>query len=80
MIEKDLTVKLRDAREVGDNILAVEVDGMLVLIIDPATTIGESASGKMMGIASTGGFVQIPGGLKMNLYAGKKIVEGERNE
>ena len=73
MVEKDLTVKMRDARDVGDNIKAVEVDGMLVLIIDPKTEIGESASGKMMGIASTGGFAAIPGGLKMNLYCGKKV-------
>lgn len=74
-----LEVDLEKAKSIGDNIHVVEVDGMLVLIVNPAETIGESNSGKMMGIASTGGFTKIPGDLhlKINMYIGKRIIVNE---
>lgn len=68
-----IEVDLGKAVLVGENVLAVKQDdGKLILIIDAKETIGLSSTGKMMGIASTGGFQSIPGGLKLNLYVGKK--------
>jgi|WetSurMetagenome_2_1015567.scaffolds.fasta_scaffold174571_3 hypothetical protein len=38
-----------------------------------AYDIGLSSSGKMTGIASTGDFAALPGGMKVNIYIGEKI-------
>lgn len=63
---------------VGQNIRAKQEDNLLVLVIDLEETIGPSSSGKMMGIASTGGFTplfaQSSRGktIKLNLYLGEK--------
>lgn len=62
------------------NNLRYSVDGTtLTLIIDLETTVGPSKSGKMMGIANTGGFMPIPvtsprgeeKAVKLNLYLGE---------
>jgi hypothetical protein len=49
-----------------------EVNGLIVIIIDPTVEIGESSTGKMMGVASTGGFTKLSGALSGNIYIGKK--------
>lgn len=67
-----LTVDLSTAVEAGQNIKAVMVGTNLVLVIDTTKSIGPSASGKMTGIGSTSGFAGLPGGLKGNIYIGKK--------
>lgn len=73
-INMTITIDENNLSEIGENIEGVVKDGKLVMVIDLTEEIGESQSGKMMGIASTGGFVGIPGSkAKMNLYIGKKI-------
>lgn len=71
MTEK-IEIDLNKLQDIGNNVKATLHDELLILIIDPAQTIGLSSTGKMMGIASTNGFVMMPGGLKGNLYIGKK--------
>jgi len=58
--------------KIGNN-MHVKVEGDTVTItIDAAKTIGPSSTGKMMGVASTSGFLSIPGtDLKINMYIGK---------
>jgi hypothetical protein len=67
-----LTINTDQMREVGDNVLATVQDGKLILVMDTSVDLGPSSSGKMTGIASTGGFQGFPGGLKGNVYIGKK--------
>lgn len=67
-----MTVDLSKSIDVGENIHAVKVDGLLILVIDPSREIGLSKSGKMMGVASSGGFTKVLGDLSLNLYVGKK--------
>lgn len=68
----DIVVKLQDLQAVGDNLKAVQIGDLLVFVIDTSKNIGPSSSGKMLGIGSTGGFASVPGGLKANVYVGKK--------
>jgi hypothetical protein len=57
----------------SDNLLFKLDDKKLIIVVDLSQTIGLSSSGKMMGIASTGGFQAVPGTpAKLNLYLGKK--------
>lgn len=64
---------------VGQNVTAKQEGDNLILVIDLSKTIGPSSSGKMMGIASTGGFIplfaQSPRGkpIKLNLFLGEKV-------
>lgn len=67
--------------QIGQNVTAKQTGNTLVLEIDLEQTIGLSSSGKMMGIASTGGFVPVPvfnldllrgKAIKLNLYLGEK--------
>ena len=67
-----ITLDIDMAERVGENVKCLRQDGKLFLLIDEGQEIGPSSSGKMMGVASTGGFTTIPGGLKLNLYLGKK--------
>jgi len=67
-----LTIDLSKAVPAGENLLAVQVGDLLVLVTDTTKDIGPSSSGKMAGIASTGGFQALPGGLKGNVYVGRK--------
>jgi hypothetical protein len=71
-MSQPITVDLDGGNHIGQNIVAVETDGKLVLVIDTSVDLGASSTGKMNGIASTGGFVQLPGGMKLNLYLGRK--------
>jgi hypothetical protein len=66
-----LTVDTSKAKSLGNNIDAVEVDGMLVIVIDPTKHYGVKPGGKMDACANSGGFTSAPFGLKMNLYAGR---------
>lgn len=68
-----ITVDPAAMQAVGDNIKAAKQGDLLILVIDTSVEIGESASGKMMGNASTGGFTALPGSLKGNIYIGRKI-------
>lgn len=72
MVDKDIVIKQSELVETGQNIKATKQGTLLILVIDTSTEIGLSTSGKMMGVASTGGFTAIPGGLKGNIYIGKK--------
>lgn len=56
----------------GENLQAVVKDSKLILVMDLKVNLGPSSTGKMLGIASTGGFALFPGGLKGNLYIGRK--------
>lgn len=67
-----ITINPDTMQEVGENIHAARQGDLLILVIDTTQEIGLSQSGKMMGLASTGGFAPLPGGLKGNLYVGKK--------
>ena len=67
-----ITIDTNSLSEVGENIKAVVTDGQLVLVINTKENIGPSSSGKMIGVGSTGGFAVLPGGLKGNIYVGKK--------
>jgi hypothetical protein len=60
-------------QEVGDNVRATKVGNTLVIVIDTTHEIGTSSTGKMMGYGSTGGFAALPGGLKGNVYVGRKL-------
>lgn len=59
-------------QKIGENVRAGIINDQLVIIIDPDKKIGLSSTGKMMGVASTNGFAQIPGDLKGNIYIGRK--------
>jgi len=67
-----LTVDTSKGEKLGDNIVAVEVEGMLVIVIDPTKHYGVKPGGKMDACANSGGFTSAPFGLKINLYAGRK--------
>jgi len=67
-----LTVDTSKAKSLGNNIDAIEVDGMLVIVIDPTKHYGVKPGGKMDACANSGGFTAAPFGLSMNLYAGRK--------
>ena len=73
-----MTIDLTAMQELGENLRGqlVEQAGQtcLVLVIDPRATHGESSSGKMLTVASTGGFVALPAGLRGNIYIGRKKV------
>jgi hypothetical protein len=66
-------IDLSNLSVLSQNLSATVQDGKLILVIDLSKTIGLSSSGKMIGIASTGGFQAVPGTpAKINLYVGKK--------
>ena len=71
-----MTIDLTATQELGENLRGqiVTENGQtyLVLVIKPAETHGDSSTGKMETIASSGGFVPLPGGLRGNVYIGKK--------
>lgn len=67
-----ITVNPDAMQEVGDNVKAAKQGDLLVLVIDTSVEIGLSSSGKMMGHGSTAGFTQMPGGLKGNVWIGRK--------
>ena len=67
-----ITLDESNTSEVGENVKAAVVDGRLILVIDPKVSLGPSSSGKMIGVANTGGFAPFPLGLRGNLYIGKK--------
>lgn len=63
---------------VAENVVVAQQGNKLIVTVDLEKTIGLSSTGKMMGIASTGGFVSLPvstsrkKSIKMNLYIGEK--------
>jgi hypothetical protein len=66
-------IDLSNLSVLSQNLSATVQDGKLILVIDLSKSIGLSSSGKMIGIASTGGFQAVPGTpAKINLYVGKK--------
>ena len=68
-----MEINEKNLQELGQNIKYMHIDGdKLVIVIDTVQTIGLSSTGKMMGIASTNGFVQMASGMKLNLWLGKK--------
>ena len=67
-----LQVDTSKAVSLGNNINAVEVDEMLVIVIDPKKHYGIKPGGKMDACANSGGFTKAPFGLELNLYAGRK--------
>ena len=76
-----MDITKENTAELAQNIRYKIEDGVLYLVIDLEETIGPSSSGKMMGIASTGGFTRFSsaGGISprnkpmsLNLYLGEK--------
>lgn len=68
-----ITINTDTMQEVGENIKAVKQGNLLIMVIDASSEIGPSSSGKMMGLASSGGFTALPGNLKGNIYVGRKL-------
>ncbi len=68
-----ITVNTDTMQEVGDNVKATRQGNLLVMVIDTTQEIGPSSTGKMVGLGSTGGFQALPGGLKGNIYVGRKV-------
>ncbi len=68
----EIKVNPETMQEVGENVRATKVGSALVIVIDTTQEIGLSSTGKMMGLGSTGGFQALPGGLKGNIYVGRK--------
>lgn len=66
------TVDISKAQPVSDNLKALVDGNTLILVIDMNGDVGPSASGKMRGVVSTGGFTAFPNGLKGNVYIGRK--------
>jgi len=71
-MSEQISIDVSQLERVGDNVRAVQVGSLLILAIDTTKPIGPSASGKMLGFGSTGGFALLPGGFKGNVYVGKK--------
>ncbi len=59
----------------GSNVKAMMDGTTLILVIDTTKDLGVSSTGKMRACANTGGFQGLPGGLKGNVYVGKKVTE-----
>ncbi|HEY3344563.1 MAG TPA: hypothetical protein VGJ97_06535 [Anaerolineaceae bacterium] len=57
----------------GSNVKAVMEGDLLILVIDTTKDLGVSSTGKMRACGNTGGFQGMPGGLKGNVYVGKKV-------
>jgi hypothetical protein len=70
---ESITVDTSKMQEVGENVLATKQGNLLVIVIDTSVTIGNSSTGKYLGHGSTGGFAPLPGGLRGNIYIGKKL-------
>jgi len=71
--QESITINVGKAVDVGNNVKLIKQDDMLILVIDEFKEVGASSTGKMMGVASTGGFVKLPNGMKMNLYLGRSL-------
>lgn len=67
-----MQINEKEATKVGSNLSYLQVGDTLVLLVDTTKTIGPSASGKMLGIASTEGF-RVVENMKLNMYLGKKV-------
>jgi len=67
-----ITINPADLQQVGQNVSAGMVNGVLVLVVDPKANLGPSSTGKMIGVANTGGFTLLPAGLRGNIYIGRK--------
>ena len=72
MPDNTISVDLSTLNEVGNNVRAALVGDKLVIVIDTSVKIGLSSTGKMIGYGSTGGFSELPGNFKGNVYVGKK--------
>jgi hypothetical protein len=57
----------------GSNVKAVMEGDLLILVVDTTKDLGVSSTGKMRACGNTGGFQGLPGGLKGNVYIGRKI-------
>ena len=66
---------IKQLSDVGINLKAGIIDGQLVIVVDPNYKGAPSKTGKMITTASTGGFASFPGGLKGNIFLGKKTGE-----
>ena len=65
--------ELENMEEVEENLYVIRINGTLILVMDENENIGLSASGKMQGIAQSGGFVSLGKGVKANVYVGKRV-------
>jgi hypothetical protein len=73
-----MDIKTEDLKPVADNVEIMQAMNKLFIVVDLEKTVGLSSSGKMMGIASTGGFLSLVGvtstrgkRIKMNMYIGE---------
>jgi len=67
-----INLTLENMTEVGENIRVVKQDKYLILVIDTTVDLGPSINGKMRATGNSHGFTALPGGLKGNIYIGKK--------
>jgi hypothetical protein len=69
-----ITIDPEKAQEwvIDSNVLVARVDQFLVLVVDTSKDLGESSSKKMRSIASTNGFQNLPGGLRGQIFIGRK--------
>ena len=68
-----MNVDPKSLKLVGDNMLVGEIEGKIVIVIDPAKRHGLSKSGKMEKVAGTnGGFQNIVGEVDGNIWLGVK--------
>lgn len=68
----DTQIDINNATQICSGLRAI-VDGTkLILIVDMKNDVGHSHSGKMRGVVSTGGFTNLPDGLRGNIYIGRK--------
>jgi len=75
-----VTVDLGEMKYVGNNVSSIIIEDkhLLILVVDLHEETGLSNSGKMMGVANTGGFTKVPGtDLRINMYVGRKMAPGE---
>ena len=67
-----MDIDLTKAGTIGQNVRALTVNGLLILVIDPKVELGMSGSGKSMMVATTSGNVTVGGILKLGLNMYKK--------
>lgn len=67
-----ITISMDETVKAGNNVQGLLQGRYLILVIDTTVEIGPSASGKMIGIASTEGFQRMPGDYRGNFYLGKR--------
>jgi hypothetical protein len=72
-----IELDLEAMKEIGvdSNVRAVLSGDLLILVVDVSRDLGPSSTGKMHAVGNTSGFQLFPGGLKGNVYVGRKVID-----